>query len=107
MKVDLTALDKLMRLARLSLPVSGENAGKRNKDRLVADLNEVLALIEQMNSVDTKKISPMAHPLDIVQPLRGDQDDRSIDRARFQEEAPDSREGFYLVPRVIEKDGDG
>jgi len=44
----------------------------------------------------------MAHPLDAVQRLRGDQVTETNQREAFQAIAPATEDGLYLVPRVIE-----
>ena len=44
----------------------------------------------------------MAHPLDSVQRLRPDVVSEGDQRDTFQKDAPAVRDGFYLVPKVIE-----
>jgi aspartyl-tRNA(Asn)/glutamyl-tRNA(Gln) amidotransferase subunit C len=55
-----------------------------------------------MNTVDTEGVTPMAHPLHMVQRLRADTPDEPDQRARFQQIAPATEDGLYLVPKVIE-----
>ena len=59
-------------------------------------------LVEQMNTVDTDSIEPMAHPRDVALRLRDDQVTERDQREEFLEIAPASERGLYLVPRVIE-----
>lgn len=66
------------------------------------NLSNILALIEQMNAVDTESIEPMAHPLDVAQRLREDVISEPNLRDRFQALAPKTEAGLYLVPKVIE-----
>ncbi|MBB1126208.1 Asp-tRNA(Asn)/Glu-tRNA(Gln) amidotransferase subunit GatC [Thiospirillum jenense] len=66
------------------------------------ELTQILAMIEQMNAVDTAAVTPLAHPLQLTQRLRADQVTELDQRELFQQSAPLTREGFYLVPRVIE-----
>ncbi len=65
-------------------------------------LNRVLALNEQLMSVDTKDVEPMSHPLDLSQPLRPDVVTEPNQRELFQKIAPLTKAGLYLVPQVIE-----
>ncbi len=44
----------------------------------------------------------MAHPLDVAQRLRADDVTETDDRDHFQENAPSTQDGLYLVPKVIE-----
>jgi aspartyl-tRNA(Asn)/glutamyl-tRNA(Gln) amidotransferase subunit C len=66
------------------------------------DLSSILALAEQMNTVDTTDVTPMAHPLDATQRLRPDEVTETDQREKFQAIAPDVENGLYRVPKVIE-----
>jgi aspartyl-tRNA(Asn)/glutamyl-tRNA(Gln) amidotransferase subunit C len=55
-----------------------------------------------MNQANTTNVEPMAHPLDSVQRLRADEITETNQRELLQSGAPAVRDGFYLVPRVIE-----
>lgn len=95
MPLDRTDVEKIAHLARIQ--VSNDET-----DRYVQDLNNILGLVEQMNAVDTGDISPMAHPLHMVQRLRTDESSEPNQRELFQGVAPATEDGLYLVPRVIE-----
>ncbi len=66
------------------------------------ELSNILTLVEQMSTVDTDAIVPMAHPLDVVQRLREDVASEPDVRAVAQALAPETEAGLYLVPKVIE-----
>jgi aspartyl-tRNA(Asn)/glutamyl-tRNA(Gln) amidotransferase subunit C len=70
--------------------------------RHARELGNILALVEQMNQVNTDHVRPMAHPLDQTQRLRADVVTEVDERTRYQACAPSVRDGLYLVPRVIE-----
>jgi aspartyl-tRNA(Asn)/glutamyl-tRNA(Gln) amidotransferase subunit C len=55
-----------------------------------------------MRAVDTNGIEPMAHPLDATQTLRADKITETNQRDQFQALAPETQDGLYLVPRVVE-----
>ena len=79
--------DQVRRLARLArIAVRPEESAA-----VVERLNRVLGLVDEMRQVDTAGIEPMAHALDLVQPLRVD----SVTE-------PAGEERLYLVPKVIE-----
>ena len=65
-------------------------------------LNDILKLIEQMQSVDTENVQPMAHAQDVVQRLREDKVTEIDQHALYQSIAPQVENGLYLVPKVIE-----
>jgi aspartyl-tRNA(Asn)/glutamyl-tRNA(Gln) amidotransferase subunit C len=65
-------------------------------------LNDIFKLIEQMQSVDTEGVAPMAHAQDVVQRLREDKVTESDQHALYQSIAPQVEDGLYLVPKVIE-----
>ena len=71
-------------------------------EQLTTDLSNILALAEQMNTVDTTNVPPMAHPMDASQRLRIDEVTETNQRDKFQGIAPDVENGFYRVPKVIE-----
>ncbi|MCH8257980.1 MAG: aspartyl/glutamyl-tRNA amidotransferase subunit C, partial [Proteobacteria bacterium] len=47
-------------------------------------------------------VEPLAHPLEADQRLRPDEITEVVDRDRYQRGAPATRDGLYLVPRVVE-----
>ena len=95
MSLDRTDVEKIAHLARLA--VSDEE-----KDRYAAELSKILDLVEQMNAIDTEHVTPMAHPLHMVQRLRADVPSEPDQRSLFQGIAPATEKGLYLVPKVIE-----
>jgi aspartyl-tRNA(Asn)/glutamyl-tRNA(Gln) amidotransferase subunit C len=71
-------------------------------DHYVDDLTSILALVDQMNQVDSHGVEPLSNPLDAVQRLRTDEVTEKNQRDKFQQNAPDVAKGLYRVPRVIE-----
>jgi len=95
MSLDKQDVEKIAHLARLAINEDDVPAYAQN-------LSNILDLVEQMNSVDTDNIEPMAHPTDAVQRLREDEVRETNQREHFQEIAPQVEDGLYLVPKVIE-----
>jgi aspartyl-tRNA(Asn)/glutamyl-tRNA(Gln) amidotransferase subunit C len=70
---------------------------------VVVSLSAILEFVEQLSSVATEGVVPMAHPLEgQVQPLREDRVTESDRRDAYQANAADVEAGLYLVPKVIE-----
>ena len=95
MSLELDSIQNIAHLARLHL--SGGDV-----ERYGSELSAILAFIEQMNAADTSGVIPMAHPLDMTQPLRADLITEQDRREEFQANAPAVRNGLYIVPKVIE-----
>jgi aspartyl-tRNA(Asn)/glutamyl-tRNA(Gln) amidotransferase subunit C len=91
------------RIAHLAhLELSADQTGKT-----LEQLNGIFALVEQMQAIDTKGVEPLSHPFALVVDhlalrLRDDVVTESNHRAAYQQCAPASQDGLYLVPRVIE-----
>ena len=66
------------------------------------DMADILSLVEQVQAVDTSAVEPLAHPLEIAAQLRPDSVNEENRREDFQETAPLTRDGFYIVPRFVE-----
>ncbi len=95
MSLDSEAVGKIAHLARLGVEQSEHETYARN-------LSDILSFIEQLNSVDTQGIEPMAHPMDASQRLRMDEVSETNQREKFQRVAPRTEAGLYLVPKVID-----
>lgn len=95
MSLDSNEVEKIAHLARLA--VSSEEAAT-----LKGELSGILDLVETMGEMDTSKVLPMAHPLHMNQRLRADVVTEENQRDIFQSIAPQTEDGLYLVPRVIE-----
>lgn len=91
-------LDQVQRIAHLArLDISAAEA-----QTTLDQLNNIFGLIEQMQSVDTGGVAPMAHAQDLAQRLRPDTVTEGDQRDTFQLAAPEVEAGLYLVPKVIE-----
>ena len=65
-------------------------------------LSRILELVEQMNRIDTRDITPMSHPQETALRLRDDKVIAENRRSEYQQLAPTTEHGLYLTPRVIE-----
>ena len=71
-------------------------------DHYVDSLGRILQLVEEMQSVDTQGVEPVSNPLDGTQRLREDRVTEDDQRELFLANAPESEQGLFLVPRVVE-----
>ena len=92
------SLDEIRRIARLArIELAAAEA-----EALGRDMNDILAMVEQMGAVDTSGVEPMAHPQEMAQRQREDAVAETDEREVFQSVAPQVEDGLYLVPKVIE-----
>lgn len=68
----------------------------------VDNLSRIIDFVKQLERADTDGVTPMAHPLNMTQPLRKDVVTVTDQRALYQQNAQVVESGLYLVPRVIE-----
>jgi len=95
MALDKGDVAKIAHLARLAVDDA-------ELEHYASELSSILDLVEQMGSVDTAGVEPMAHPLHMAQRLRPDRVTEPNQREHFQQIAPATQDGLYLVPKVIE-----
>ena len=95
MSLTLDQVRHIAKLARLELAPGDAEATQ-------AKLNGNFGLIEEMQAVDTTGVEPMSHPQELAQRLRTDAATESDRRAAYQAVAPQTENGLYLVPKVIE-----
>ena len=95
MKLTPNDIRKVAHLAQLAID-------EAEVDSYVQNLSRILGFVEQMKTVDTTGIQPMAHPLDMVQRLRPDVVTEGNQRELFKSIASLVEDGLYLVPKVIE-----
>jgi aspartyl-tRNA(Asn)/glutamyl-tRNA(Gln) amidotransferase subunit C len=98
MSLTLEQVHRVAHLARIEIS-DGE------AQNTLGQLNEIFSLIEEMQAVDTQGVEPMAHAQDVAQRLRADrvtESGQNDQRNAFQEIAPETEAGLYLVPKVIE-----
>ena len=97
------ALSDVKRIANLSrLELTEQQA-----EQTLSKLNDIFALVEQMSAVDTSGIEPLSHPIaalqsDLALRLREDVVTEANQREAYQQPAPATQDGLYLVPKVIE-----
>jgi len=95
MALDNSDIKRIAKLARIDI-------SDAEADKTLTKLTGILALIEQMQAIDTTGISAMSHSQDVVQRLRDDVVTATNQREVFQVNAPATDRGLYLVPKVIE-----
>jgi aspartyl-tRNA(Asn)/glutamyl-tRNA(Gln) amidotransferase subunit C len=94
-KLTLEEVEHVALLARLELT-------PEEKEKLTHDLNTVLGHFERLQELDTADVPPTSHAIPMANVFREDEVRPSLPRESFLNEAPDAREGFFVVPRIVE-----
>ncbi len=95
MSVDTATVKRVAHLARIA--VSDEEA-----ESLRDPLNEILGFVEQLNEVDVENVEPMTSVRPMAMKKRRDEITEGYRAADVLANAPDSEDGFFVVPRVVE-----
>ena len=95
MKLSRHEVESIAHLARLEISAAEVPV-------YVDNLSRIIGFVQQLERADTEGVTPMAHPLNMTQPLRGDVVAERDQRALYQQNAQAVESGLYLVPRVIE-----
>ena len=95
MSIDIETARKVAHLARIKV-------AEERLPALAAEFNTILGFIEQLNEVDVTGIEPMTS----VTPMRLKRRVDEVTDGGYQDKilknAPDAREGFFAVPKVVE-----
>ncbi|PJE34127.1 Asp-tRNA(Asn)/Glu-tRNA(Gln) amidotransferase GatCAB subunit C [Pseudooceanicola lipolyticus] len=95
MSIDENTAARVAKLARIRVEEADLPA-------LAQEFNAILGFIEQLNEVDVDEVEPMTS----VTPMRLKRREDLVSDGNRQGEilanAPDAREGFFAVPKVVE-----
>lgn len=96
MSIDEKTVRKVARLARLALP-------EERVAPMAAELNGIMAWIEQLNEVDVEGVEPMTSAVEGASlPMRADVVTSGGEPEQVLKNAPKSEDGFFVVPKVVE-----
>ncbi len=95
MSIDIDTARKVAHLARIAVKEDDLPA-------LAGELSAVLAFMEQLNEVDVTGVEPMTSVTPMRLKRRADVVTDGGMPARILSNAPDAREGFFAVPKVVE-----
>lgn len=95
MSIDIDTARRVASLARIRVE---EDA----LPELAQEFNAVLGFIEQLNEVDVEGIEPMTSVTPQRLKRREDVITDGDQQAKILKNAPDAREGFFAVPKVVE-----
>ncbi|MFN7002599.1 MAG: Asp-tRNA(Asn)/Glu-tRNA(Gln) amidotransferase subunit GatC [Roseinatronobacter sp.] len=94
-EIDLETARKVAHLARIAVP-------DENLPALAQELSHMLTFMEQLNEVDVEGVEPMTSVTPMRLKRRRDGVTDGNQQAKILSNAPDAREGFFAVPKVVE-----
>lgn len=95
MSIDTTTAAKVAKLARIRVEAAELPA-------LAQDFNAILGFIEQLGELDVSDVEPMTSVTPMRLTRRADVVTDGDQQAKVLSNAPDAREGFFAVPKVVE-----
>ena len=95
MKLNRKDVEHVALLSRLEL-------SEKDLDKYTEQLDAILEHIDVLNQVDTSGVEPMAHVLDICNVMRPDVVQPSLTREAALQNAPETENGFFKVPKIVE-----
>ncbi|WP_223424429.1 Asp-tRNA(Asn)/Glu-tRNA(Gln) amidotransferase subunit GatC [Tateyamaria pelophila] len=95
MSIDESTAARVAKLARIKVEPEALPA-------LAAEFNTILGFIEQLSEVDVEGVEPMTSVTPQRLKRRADVVTDGDQQERVLANAPDAREGFFAVPKVVE-----
>ncbi len=94
-EIDTETARRVAHLARIAV-------AEADLPALAAELSGILAFMEELNAVDVGGVEPMVSVTPMRLRRRADAVTDGGDPAAILANAPDAREGYFAVPKVVE-----
>lgn len=95
MSIDRATAAKVAKLARIRV-------AEADLPALADEFNAILGFIEQLQELDVSDVEPMVSVTPMRLPRRADVVTDGDQQEAVLRNAPDAREGFFAVPKVVE-----
>ncbi|OOY09222.1 aspartyl/glutamyl-tRNA(Asn/Gln) amidotransferase subunit C [Thioclava sp. ES.031] len=95
MSIDIDTARKVAHLARIRVP-------EDHLPELAQELSSILTFMEQLGEVDVEGVEPMTSVTPMRLKRRVDEVTDGGYPEKILKNAPDAREGFFAVPKVVE-----
>jgi len=95
MSIDTETARRVAHLARIKVE-------EEDLAALAGEFNAILTFVEQLNEVDVSGVEPMTSVTPMRLKRRQDVVTDGGMREKILSNAPDAREGFFAVPKVVE-----
>ena len=95
MSIDNKTVRKVSKLAKIRI-------NEQEEKKLIEELNNILGWVDELKKVDTEKIEPMLSVFNESMVMRKDEVFSETSDELVLKNAPESKSGFFVVPKVIE-----
>ena len=75
---------------------------EEEKEQAKKDMGNMLDYIDQLNELDTEGVEPMSHVFSLHNVFRSDEVANGDDRENMLRNAPQKKEGTYMVPKTFD-----
>ena len=95
MSIDNKTVRKVSKLAKIRI-------NEQEEIKLIEELNNILGWVDELKKVDTEKIEPMLSVFNESMVMRRDEVFSETSDELVLKNAPESKSGFFVVPKVVE-----
>jgi len=95
MSIKKDTIDYVAKLARIELT-------KQEKELFAKQLTDILSYMDKINTLKTDDVEPMSHAVSVENVFRKDKIRDSLENSKALQNAPDKKDNFFKVPKVIE-----
>lgn len=75
---------------------------REEREQAKQDMGRMLDYIDQLNELDTEGVEPMSHVFPVHNVFREDVVTNGDDREAILKNAPEEKDGAFMVPRTVE-----
>ncbi len=86
---------RVAHLARLAL-------SDQEVERFAVDLGRILEYVRQLQTLDVEGVEPTAHAMPVTNVFRADEPVAGLTREAALANAPATKDGLFLMPRILE-----
>ena len=95
MSIDKDTAARVANLARISIP-------DEELENVAKELSSIIGFMEQLNEVNVDNVDPMTSVTPTLLKKRTDVVKDGNQQSKVLSNAPDTREGFFAVPKVVD-----
>ena len=95
MSISRQQVEHIAKLARIELEES-------EVEQFQEDLSAILEYVEKLEELETDQVEPTTHAVLSEMAGRADEQEESLSREEALQNAPDSEEGQFRVPKVVD-----
>ena len=95
MKISKEEVLHVAHLARLSMD-------ETDMETFSGQIGGILEYVEKLGGIDTSGVPPTSHAVEMANAFRSDETSRHLDNPDALANAPESEDGYFAVPKVIE-----